>query len=75
MTVTIHKNEQECLYILIYTCNQYNIYKYLYKYVCMHNKCKINGLAVTDQVGRFCKTNVAVQYTEMLGQVPDWIYV
>ena len=30
----------------------------------MLNKCKINSLAVTNQVGHFYKTTVVVQYTE-----------
>ena len=30
----------------------------------MLNKCKSNSLAITNQVGLFCKTTVVVQYTE-----------
>ena len=30
----------------------------------MLNKCKINSLAVTNQVGHFCKTTLVVLYTE-----------
>ena len=29
-TVTIHKNGQECMYILMYTCSYYNLYEYAY---------------------------------------------
>ena len=32
----------------------------------MLNKCKINSLVLTNQVGHFCKTAVA------FGQVPDF---
>ena len=35
-------------------------------YRCMLNKCKINSLTTTNQVGHFCKT------TEVFGQVPDF---
>ena len=41
----------------------------------MHNKSKINSFAVTDQIGHFFKITVVVQYTEIPGQVPGWIYV
>lgn len=51
------------------------IYKLVYKYAYMHNKCKINSLAVTDQADHFYKTTAVVQYTEMPGQVSGWVYV
>ena len=42
-----------------------------YKYRCMLNKWKSNRLAVTNQVGHFCKIIVAnVRNLKMFGQVP-----
>ena len=31
------------------------MYVQVYKFKCMLNKCNINSLAVTNQVGLFCK--------------------
>ena len=44
-----------------------------YEYVCMLNECKINSLAVTNQV-IFVKTT-QVEYSEVSKQISAWIYV
>ena len=38
------------------------MYKHVYKYRCMLNKCKINSLAVINQVSHFCKTTVVPDF-------------
>ena len=43
-----------CIYRCIHATIYIYIYIYIHKYVCMLNKCKINSLAVTNQVGHFC---------------------